>query len=148
MEVRLYARPYIVTPQDDEAITRLNDPDGIKLRHWDTLKEAVEHLQKGQADEHGGSGQESGLSRTVQHDLRSALFEGRSATDARLHLINGRLKGCQFGPLLHGAEVFFDLPDYENGGRKQSAAGSSTRSVTATRLLDAMDIVEFWSGEG
>jgi len=147
IEVRHFARPYIVTPLDD-AIAALGGEDVrqmVETRHWQALENAILTLSAIAGE--GASGdpeRKERLSRTLQHDLRSALFEGQNAAEARLKLIQGRISKSAFKSLLIDDGIFGNLPEFQGGASKPVSDDNSV--VYATRLLDAMDIVEFWQG--
>jgi hypothetical protein len=106
---RLVARPYRVTGQSNEP------------RHVSALKRRLEALRSRDEDERRQ------LPNSMLHELRQALFQGRTVAEARLGLVRERYKNSGIDHLLEGGWLFWP----ENGGY-------------VTGLIDAMDLVEFW----
>lgn len=126
----LYARPYVVTPQD-----RL--PPGIEQKRWasdhdwEHLKSRVVALLVKDSD-----GRRC-LPNSQLHDLRSGLFLSRKGADARYQLIRRRYQDQGITAFDEGgtASLFFS-DEIEDGG--------ASKTVSRTRLLDAMDAANFW----
>lgn len=123
----LTSRPLVVTPEENLAEV----PQGKIWIHNHHVKRIEEAIQKLRATEEDGRPR---LPNSMLHDLREGLFYGRQVADARLQLALGRHRVKDFGD---GA-----LIHRENGDSWSLFYQEDGWYVT--RLLDAMDLAEFW----
>lgn len=143
---RLYARPYVVTPEEDLKNFRADEDEarrkaGVWLQnhHWSGLKRRVEAMrQKDETDT--GRGRRL-LPRSMLHDLREGLFMGEVAAGSRMALARGRYQGGAEKKRLEAFDLLLADPERrrlfvedDDGGR-------------ITGFLDALDVVEFWRDE-
>jgi hypothetical protein len=109
---KLFSRPYAVGGQ-----------------HWDTLNRVIERLRKKTEDA------EARIPSSILHELREALFLGRTAAEERLRWLLKRRGGdaALAGLLteLHGEPALFRRTEDGEAGHQ-------------TALLDLLEIREFW----
>jgi hypothetical protein len=125
----LTAKPYVVTSMTDAWVKSVVEGcDWAKAHHIDELDRRIEAIT---AEEEG----RRKLPNSQLHDLREGLFLGYEGADARMKLMRHRYADQGLNELLESREPEPSLfRVYPEGKRKN-------------RLLDAMDVVEFW-GKG
>ena len=121
----LTARPYVVTPMDG-----LSPWAGH--RHVERLKDSLRAIQ---ATDDG----RRRLPNSMLHDLRAGLFFGQPEADARLKLAVGRHPPEHFGDLVADGSFFWD--------EQVASENGQTVRKRYTRLLDAIELAEFWEQE-
>jgi hypothetical protein len=121
----LTARPYVVSTLHDP-------PAWAAQRHVERLCRCLRDVQ---AEEDG----RRCLPNSMLHDLREGLFFGHGPAEARLKLALGRHKAKHFGSLLEDNRLFWE--------EQETADEGQTVAHRYTRLLDAMDLAEFWEQE-
>lgn len=149
---RLTARPYVLArpaapnnagedenaadAADSEASVpkRTTDDDNPWSRHrgWEDLRAATRAL----VEVGSGARKESGLPRSQQYALRTALFRGADAADRHLALIRHRYPSFLWNVVVHEAEgrspsLFFPV-DQPSGDKE----------LLASRLLDALELAD------
>jgi hypothetical protein len=126
----LYARPYLVAPQD--RLSPGTEQKGWVSNHdWEHLKRRVDALFVKDSD-----GRRC-LPNSQLHDLRGGLFLGREGADARYRLIRRRYQDQGIAALDEGeTESLFFGDEIEDGG--------ALKTISRTRLLDALDAANFW----
>jgi hypothetical protein len=126
----LYARPYVVTPQALLSLG-IEQKEWARNHDWEQLKTRVVALLVKDND-----GRRC-LPNSQLHDLRGGLFLGREGADARYQLIRGRYQGQGIAAFDEGgtSSLFFSDEIQEGGIAK---------TVSRTRLLDALDAANFW----
>jgi hypothetical protein len=129
-QTRLYARPYLLTPQH-RLMLFTEQKEWAAEHHWEHLNNRVVALFKKNND-----GRPC-LPNTQLHDLRGGLFLGREGADARYQLIRQRYKDQGITAFDEGetASLFFS-DEIEEGG--------ASKPISRTRLLDALDAANFW----
>ena len=138
----LYAKPYIVTPNDalkknlefkDEKFTN----EWLNQRTWNNL--AIRVCAMSQTED-----EKRKLPNSQMHHIRESLHRGQQETDSEVDLFKHRYssndpkKDKGFGKLLcDGDSLFFS--------EKHKKDGAEVDRHT-THFLDALDVVEFWKG--
>ncbi|GAB4213089.1 MAG: hypothetical protein OHK0012_08550 [Synechococcales cyanobacterium] len=121
-DIKLYNRPYVTS-----LLTDLSDAEGkdwAEFHHWDHLQSRINILLK------RDKGQRI-LPNSQIHDLRTGLFQGKQAADARYRLIRERypeLKKLVRDP----NSLFIEAP----------AADRKDKPLWLTALLDSIDSAE------
>ncbi len=121
----LTARPYVVSDPNQL-------PPWAARRHVERLRGCLRAVQ---ATEDG----RRRLPNSLLHDLRAGLFDGQSAAESRLKLSLGRHLSQHFGPLLENERLFWE--------EQVQTHADEPAEQRYTRLLDALDLAEFWEQE-
>jgi len=114
-DAMLVARPYVVSETDGNRTTA-------------RLAECIAAIQAENAE-----GRRA-IPNAQAHELRSALFLGESAAEARLKLISTRYEK-ELKHLLTEGKLFWSETDDKGN------------SISRTHLLDAMDLFDFWAAK-
>lgn len=126
----LYARPYVVTPRSRLSLG-IQKKEWARNHDWEQLKNRVVALLVKDND-----GRRC-LPNSQLHDLRGGLFLGREGADARYRLIRGRYQGQGIAVFDEGGSSSLFFSD-------EIQEGGIAKTVSRTRLLDALDAANFW----
>lgn len=137
--VRLYSRPYVVTPEEDLKNFNADDQEkqqGVdrwrRHRHWTELRKRVEAMEEPDAQDLN----RKALPSSMLNDLREGLFMGKEVADARM-----KLNWTRYQKDKTKKELFALLLC---NTAQPSLFDSDDDNASITGFLDALDIVEFW----
>lgn len=137
-QARLYGRPYVVS-EKERLIKEIRSWPGhdeniiqwIEQHHWDSLQVRVDEMNKKDEDVRRK------LPSSQLHDLRSSLFMGMNAADARYRLIRHRYEKEN--------DIKISVFDGDKPGtlfeKICGGEGEAGQPKYLTKLLDAMDVV-------
>ena len=136
----LYAKPYIVTPENDLGMAA--DKSWLAPRTWEELATRVCAMR---AEDDDGKRK---LPNSQMHHIRESLHRGQRETDSEVDLFKHRYssrdpqKDKGFGELL--CEKTGKAEDGKD--KKEYSLFFKESHGYTTHFLDALDVVEFWKG--
>jgi len=122
----LYGHPYVVTSGSDLRGLAGQSDLWRRSHDWKSLKEQAKTIRNSTANREAG-----GLPKTVLHELRESLFQGRAEADAWLDLLLKRYPALE--RLARDSKTLF-WPDKDDEGN----------NIDRTSFLDAMDVAAFY----
>lgn len=145
-KTRLTAKPYVISRRAEET---MNATAWLRNRTWGELENRAGAMRETLKNNDRG---EKSLPSSQLHELREALFRGKSEADALMNLIRNRYKDKGFDALLCDRKNYgeaegtprdqanhFDTPNSDKSLFFESAPGKQE-----TYFLDALDVVDFW----
>ncbi|MCW6038925.1 hypothetical protein K4A83_22110 [Spirulina subsalsa FACHB-351] len=134
-KTHLYRRPYVVTAIDKLKHPNISGCEWAEFHHWQNLETAIKALKATNDDG------KPKLPSSQMHDLRSGLFLGRDAADARYGLIRDRY-------IDKSNSSDDDIRVFE--GNPESLFKQEPETETElhkTILLDAIEVAEFFKSK-